>query len=203
MSGSITKDQLFRAVLALDVYHRGYNGGLGLNEAAGGQIGNATIGISSKTDTSIGGVDHEDIGFYALEYTLSGGAKVISYRGAANGLSICNTVRKADRSCRILGQLAAALSCFAIQFCLLGSSANALLNCRYSVSPVVHLYNRPAGIIKSTLTRTALLETKWRTEPADVSPKGSRAMPWMKLYVGKIMMGVTKDISMNCLGRGF
>lgn len=87
MSGSITKDQLFRAILALDVYHRGYNGGLGLDEAAGGQIGNATIGKSSKTQSVIGGVDHTTIGFYALEYTLQGGAKVISYRGTDDGFS--------------------------------------------------------------------------------------------------------------------
>ncbi len=32
MTSDITKDDLFRAVLALDVYHRGYNNGLDLEE---------------------------------------------------------------------------------------------------------------------------------------------------------------------------
>ena len=53
MSGNspISSDDLFRAVLAMDVYHRGYNGGLGLADS--GSIGNATIGRSSKTEPLI------------------------------------------------------------------------------------------------------------------------------------------------------
>ena len=81
---TISKDDLFRAVLALDVYHRGYNGGLGLSEAAGTQIGDATIGRSSSDLTLIGGVQQETIGFYALEYTWNG-TTVISYRGTDSG----------------------------------------------------------------------------------------------------------------------
>ncbi|MEO1651404.1 MAG: hypothetical protein AAFR60_10560, partial [Pseudomonadota bacterium] len=45
-----------------------------------GSIGNATIGRSSKTEPLISGVDHEAIGFYALEYDWNG-QTVIGYRG--------------------------------------------------------------------------------------------------------------------------
>jgi len=72
MTSDITKDDLFRAVLALDVYHRGYNNGLDLEET--GQIGNATIGGSSSVANDIGGVNQTTIGFYALEYTSNGQA---------------------------------------------------------------------------------------------------------------------------------
>jgi len=38
MPSTISNDDLFRAILALDVYHRGYNAGLDIQ---GDQIGNA------------------------------------------------------------------------------------------------------------------------------------------------------------------
>jgi hypothetical protein len=72
MTSDITKDDLFRAVLALDVYHRGYNSGLELDDTAGTKIGHATVGESSDTESHIGGKLDENIGFYALEYTLNG-----------------------------------------------------------------------------------------------------------------------------------
>ena len=92
MTDTISKEDLFRAVLALDVYHRGYNSGLNLGET--GQIGDATIGRSSgyeengQVGAPIGNIDHETIGFFAQEYTLSDGTKIIGYRGTDDEFSV-------------------------------------------------------------------------------------------------------------------
>lgn len=74
--------ELFKAILAMDSYNRGYDASIQLT---GSQVGNASI----KTDSQILGttvvdgqtVDrHETIGFYALAYDYDG-ETVISYRG--------------------------------------------------------------------------------------------------------------------------
>lgn len=91
-SSNVTKDDLFRAILALDVYHRGYNAGLsGLSESPGTRIGNATIGKSSLDEVAIGlagtNQTHESIGFYALEYDWNG-QTVVAYRGTDSGFGV-------------------------------------------------------------------------------------------------------------------
>ena len=92
MTDTISKEDLFRAVLALDVYRRGYNSGLNLGET--GQIGDATIGRSSGYEENgqvgalIGNIDHETIGFFAQEYTLSDGTKIIGYRGTDDDFTL-------------------------------------------------------------------------------------------------------------------
>jgi hypothetical protein len=68
---------LFRAILAMDAYNRGYNAGIKSPGAAadqgllGTQLGLATIGIA-RADVNAS--------FFAQAYTL-GGKTVISYRG--------------------------------------------------------------------------------------------------------------------------
>ena len=71
---TITKVELFRAILALDVYHRGYNAGLDIQ---GTHVGEAQVQqTSSDEDGDLIGLSglnaDENIGFYALEYTLNG-----------------------------------------------------------------------------------------------------------------------------------
>ena len=78
-TNQITPDQLVRAVLSLDAYHRGYNSpglvtGTGvydftLGEASGGKL----FGDQRKTDQAIG--------FFAQEYVDSSGKKIVAYRG--------------------------------------------------------------------------------------------------------------------------
>ena len=69
-------DNVFKAILAMDSYNRGYNRGIdSLSEAVGTQIGSATI-FDTKGDT-----EASDISFYAIAYDLGGGEKIISYRG--------------------------------------------------------------------------------------------------------------------------
>ena len=67
---------LFKAILAMDAYNRGYKPGIeGLSEAPGTKLGNATI-LDSKGD-----VEAQSAGFYAIAYKLANGETVISYRG--------------------------------------------------------------------------------------------------------------------------
>ncbi len=81
-------DTLFKAILAMDSYNRGYNYGIDLNiRNANGDIiqqsdapdithiGNATV------YKNLGNADAQNIGFYGIAYTLSSGNVVISYRG--------------------------------------------------------------------------------------------------------------------------
>jgi len=71
--------ELFKAILAMDSYNRGYGAGTGNSinglGGVGSQIGNATI-IDDKGDA-----EAQAAGFYAVAYTIAGGETVISYRG--------------------------------------------------------------------------------------------------------------------------
>jgi hypothetical protein len=66
---------LFRAILAMDAYNRGYNAGVNV---AGPQIGNAVLSANSQILGT--GVDVA-ASFFAQAYTLANGQTVISYRG--------------------------------------------------------------------------------------------------------------------------
>ncbi|MEQ1718351.1 MAG: hypothetical protein ABL907_20610, partial [Hyphomicrobium sp.] len=69
-----TERDLFLSILALDAYNRGYNPGItGLSEAAGNQIGNATIALTTEDQ-------FKSVSFYAAAYDWNG-QTVISYRG--------------------------------------------------------------------------------------------------------------------------
>jgi hypothetical protein len=70
---------LFRAILALDSYNRGYGAGINLSTtgASSTQIGNATIAQNSGILGA--GVD-STASFFAQAYTWNG-TTVISYRG--------------------------------------------------------------------------------------------------------------------------
>jgi hypothetical protein len=76
-------DDLFRAILAMDAYNRGYNAGIrsenaGPNEGlTGTQIGLATLSTRSNTNA-----DSPEVAasFFAQAYTRNG-KTVISYRG--------------------------------------------------------------------------------------------------------------------------
>lgn len=83
-------DILFKSILAMDSYNRGYDRAI---EVPGMAIGNATIvkdsGSLEKPDGSNKG---EAIGFYALAYDTNGdnnGETIISYRGGG-GLTRLN-----------------------------------------------------------------------------------------------------------------
>jgi hypothetical protein len=70
---------VFRAILAMDSYNRGY--GRGINDLVGTKLGAATLGPDSSilTDGSGNRLDIP-VGFYASAY-LWDGVQVISYRG--------------------------------------------------------------------------------------------------------------------------
>ncbi len=77
---------LFRAVLALDSYNRGYGDGLGLKFVAKEtEIGNARIYTDSTIEFGQG--KDSSIGFYGIAYEMLDGSgrgtgeKIISYRG--------------------------------------------------------------------------------------------------------------------------
>lgn len=78
--------ELFKAILAMDSYNRGYDAGIefGQNsDAIGIKIGNATVAKNSGVLVGSDGTTRLDIpaGFYAIAYTLASGQKVVSYRG--------------------------------------------------------------------------------------------------------------------------
>ncbi len=76
----MTNDRIFRSILALDSYNRGYEPDIiGLSSLQGTRLGNATIGQDS-TAVLGEGVDFAT-GFYAISYILDNGERVISYRG--------------------------------------------------------------------------------------------------------------------------
>lgn len=88
---SVTKDDIFLAILAMDTYHRGVNSGLGetnvgLGFALGTQIGEATIAAYENKDASIG--------FVAFRYSwdVGGGGQniktVYAYRGTDRTFSL-------------------------------------------------------------------------------------------------------------------
>ena len=76
---------LFRAILAMDAYNRGYNAGLtNLSDTVGTQIGNAFV--LARSDSTPGS-DPVNAGFYAIAYDVgavsgfSAGEELVSYRG--------------------------------------------------------------------------------------------------------------------------
>jgi hypothetical protein len=74
---------LFKAILAMDSYNRGYNQSINLSgtDSIGDKLGNAIVIRESDIANNSGGVN---IGFYAIAYDLdgvAGGEKIISYRG--------------------------------------------------------------------------------------------------------------------------
>jgi hypothetical protein len=71
-------DDLFRAVLAMDAYNRGYGAGINDLGGVGTGIGLATVGNDSSFLLA-SGVDSA-AGFYALTYTWNS-HQIISYRG--------------------------------------------------------------------------------------------------------------------------
>lgn len=78
---------LFKAILAMDAYNRGYDAGIKFGNLTGNNSvdtpGVVRIGNAIVTNVR-GQQDAQDIGFYAIAYDLdgvAGGEKVISYRG--------------------------------------------------------------------------------------------------------------------------
>ncbi len=72
-------DDLFRAILAMDSYNRGYNSGINFgpnSDAIGTQIGNATISARTAPDDTAA----RAASFYAVAYTWNN-HQIISYRG--------------------------------------------------------------------------------------------------------------------------
>ena len=82
-------DQLFKAILAMDVYNRGYGGSL---EISSNNLGNATLGQDSSilVDPNNGARRDEPISFFAQSYTWNG-KTVISYRGTDNAIVDAST----------------------------------------------------------------------------------------------------------------
>jgi hypothetical protein len=84
MGISNSNPDLFRAILAMDAYNRGYGAGMksvgsGPNEGlTGTRIGVATIGIASSSEI---GSNQLEASFFAQAYNLDNGPTIISYRG--------------------------------------------------------------------------------------------------------------------------
>jgi Protein of unknown function (DUF2974) len=77
MGISSDKPDLFRAILSMDAYNRGYGSGMG-NPNTG--LGGARIGIATiRTDALPSG--YEAASFFAQAYKLDYGPTIISYRG--------------------------------------------------------------------------------------------------------------------------
>ncbi len=90
MGISTSNPDLFRAILAMDAYNRGYDaaikkpGQINLGGTGSG-IGTATFSADSGQLLDAGGARRDQpVSFYASSYTLSTGEKVISYRGTDN-----------------------------------------------------------------------------------------------------------------------
>lgn len=74
-------DDLFRAILSMDAYNRGYLAGINFgpgSDGAGTQIGTATIGANAET--LLGSSPVQAASFYAVSYTWNN-HQIISYRG--------------------------------------------------------------------------------------------------------------------------
>ena len=69
---------LFKAILSMDAYNRGYGEGISNLGGEGSKIGNATILRQSDVASNTAGVS---AGFYAIAYQDTDGAVTISYRG--------------------------------------------------------------------------------------------------------------------------
>ncbi len=70
-------NNLFKAILSMDSYNRGYDAGIQLSDAKDTEIGNAKI---DKTSIILGSGLDQSVSFYALSYDWNG-QTVISYRG--------------------------------------------------------------------------------------------------------------------------
>src|SRR5690349_9786681 len=73
----MTSDELYRAILAMDAYNRGYDAGIVID---GNGLGTITVG-TAKGDQAA-----RDVSFFAQAYTLAGGQVIISIRGTDNKL---------------------------------------------------------------------------------------------------------------------
>src|SRR5215217_5899686 len=71
---------LYRAILAMDAYNRGYNAGIGELGGLNSFIGTAKI---IETSSALGAGVDESASFYAVAYDWNG-QTVISYRGTDN-----------------------------------------------------------------------------------------------------------------------
>jgi len=83
-------NDLFKAILAMDSYYRGYDAGI---DITGNKIGNATIKTTTNSNGETINLDSQiledengnrlddDFGFYALTYDLGDGEYVIAHRG--------------------------------------------------------------------------------------------------------------------------
>ena len=79
-------NNVFKAILAMDAYNRGYNAGIKFGSLAGDssvdtpgtEIGNATIYRANGDPTA------QLYGFYGIAYQLDGGETIVSYRGTDN-----------------------------------------------------------------------------------------------------------------------
>jgi len=80
------KSDLFKAILSMDSYNKGYNEGIRYVEGSavvGTYLGVAKIVQQSDIQTGTSGVN---AGFYALAYQLPDGAVTIAYRGTDQGV---------------------------------------------------------------------------------------------------------------------
>lgn len=96
---SVTKDDIFLAILAMDTYHRGVNAGiqvagLGIGgDGVGTQIGTATIVQNSQDGYPQGETPEDNVGFYAIRYNwdVAGDGQniktVYAYRGTDRGFA--------------------------------------------------------------------------------------------------------------------
>jgi hypothetical protein len=80
MGISNEKPDLFRAILSMDAYNRGYNSGMGdpNNGLSGTRLGVATVGKATNGTTE---PDAVAASFFAQAYKLDNGPTIISYRG--------------------------------------------------------------------------------------------------------------------------
>jgi hypothetical protein len=78
---TVTYDQLFSALLAMDTYQQGNDGALDTSK-----LGN-NGGIGSASSLSVAGGTDAAHGFFAQAYQLSDGSIVISYRGTDQGFT--------------------------------------------------------------------------------------------------------------------
>jgi len=88
-------DTLFKAVLAMDSYNRGYDAGIKFGGGAG-TYSDDSVGTSIGTasiSANRGQQDAQDIGFYALAYDYNG-STIISYRGTDDFDSPADLLRR-------------------------------------------------------------------------------------------------------------
>ena len=86
-AGTFTQEQMIQAILALDVYHRGYNT-TGILEGSDRLYDYNLSSRTSQDSNLISGVDHQAIGFFAQEYTSDDGETVVAYRGTDDAFDL-------------------------------------------------------------------------------------------------------------------